>query len=243
MIHEEIDRLPPRFRDPIVLCYLEHMTYQQAARHLRCSEDAAQGRLAQARKLLRGRLARRGVALAGAALASVAARTRASEATLVKFQAAIRSARQFGLGEIAEVGPVSTAVNSLVSRTMRSMMIGKLINFGVAALLLGTVTVFLASGLPATGRTIQDQPTAGSARAREPVALAPQTPRVRSGRRSRHERRQGSGTPTAAIEVAMSKPVRNLTKDLKPGGQLDRGDSPAFGAWVRSGLPSRRREI
>ena len=103
VIHEEIDRLPQRFRDPIVLCYLEHMTYKQAARHLRWSEDATQGRLARARKLLRGRLARRGVAPAGAALASVAARTRASEVTLVKFQAAIRSARQFGLGETAGV--------------------------------------------------------------------------------------------------------------------------------------------
>jgi RNA polymerase sigma factor (sigma-70 family) len=233
VIHEEIDGLPQRFRDPIVLCYLEHMTYQQAARHLRCSEDTTQGRLARGRKLLRARLARRGVALAGAALASVAARTRASEVTLVKFQAAIRSARQFGLGEIAEVGTVSTAVNSLVSTTMRSMMIGKLVNFGVAVLLLGTVTVFIATGLPATGRTIQDKPTAGSARAGEPAAPAAQTPRVRSGRRSGHERRHGPGKPSAAIAVATRKPAQTLTKDLRPGGRLDRGDSlfSALGAF------------
>ncbi len=47
VIHEEIDRLPRRFREPIVLCYLEHLTYQQAARHLCWSESTTQGRLAR----------------------------------------------------------------------------------------------------------------------------------------------------------------------------------------------------
>ena len=53
VVHEEIDRLPQRYREPIVLCYLEHMTYQQAARHLRWSETTTQGRLARARNLFR----------------------------------------------------------------------------------------------------------------------------------------------------------------------------------------------
>ena len=52
VIHEEIDRLPQRYRGPIVLCYLEQMTYQQAARQLRLSEATTHGRLARARNLL-----------------------------------------------------------------------------------------------------------------------------------------------------------------------------------------------
>ena len=34
LLHEEIDRLPERYRSPIVLCDLEGRTYEQAARHL-----------------------------------------------------------------------------------------------------------------------------------------------------------------------------------------------------------------
>ena len=47
ILHEEIDRLPERYRQPIVLCYLEEMTYQQAANQLRWSEGSTQGRLRQ----------------------------------------------------------------------------------------------------------------------------------------------------------------------------------------------------
>ncbi len=68
VIHQEIDRLPDRYRRPVVLCYLEDMTYQQAADHLRWSEATTRGRLARARDLLHARLTRRGVTLAGAGL-------------------------------------------------------------------------------------------------------------------------------------------------------------------------------
>ncbi len=48
VIHQEIDRLPARYRKPIVLCYLEEMSYQQAAGHLRWTEGTIRGRLARA---------------------------------------------------------------------------------------------------------------------------------------------------------------------------------------------------
>ena len=52
VLHQEIDRLPERYRKPIILCYLEDMTYQQAASYLRWSEATTQGRLARGRGLL-----------------------------------------------------------------------------------------------------------------------------------------------------------------------------------------------
>jgi RNA polymerase sigma factor (sigma-70 family) len=64
LLHEEIERLPERFRLPVVLCYLEGMSRDQAADHLKCTEGAVRGRLAKGRELLRQRLARRGVTLA-----------------------------------------------------------------------------------------------------------------------------------------------------------------------------------
>lgn len=64
VLHEEIERLPERFRRPVVLCYLEGLTRDQAADRLRCTEGTVRGRLAKGRELLRARLERRGIALA-----------------------------------------------------------------------------------------------------------------------------------------------------------------------------------
>ncbi len=55
VIHQEIDRLPERYRRPVVLCYLEDMSYQQAADQLRWTTRATAREPAgpQARDLLR----------------------------------------------------------------------------------------------------------------------------------------------------------------------------------------------
>ncbi len=60
---EEIDRLPARLREPILLCYLEGRTNEEAARLLGCPTSTLKERLTRGRELLRNRLARRGLAL------------------------------------------------------------------------------------------------------------------------------------------------------------------------------------
>ncbi len=64
VIEDEIDRLPGRFRDPILLCCLESASYLEAARRLCCSEAILRNRLSRGRKLLRDRLKQRGIAVA-----------------------------------------------------------------------------------------------------------------------------------------------------------------------------------
>ncbi len=140
ILHEEIDRLPERYRQPIVLCYLEEMTYQQAASHLRWSEGATQGRLKRARDLLKTRLVRRGVSLAGAAVADLAISTTTSAVSAAMLQATVRAARHVVLGEAAAVATVSAATSTLVNQALRSMMITKLKMAGAAALVVGAVT-------------------------------------------------------------------------------------------------------
>jgi RNA polymerase sigma factor (sigma-70 family) len=61
IISEEIAGLPEKYRAPIVLCYLEAMSYQAAASRLGLTEDTVRGRLARARERLRSRLTCRGV--------------------------------------------------------------------------------------------------------------------------------------------------------------------------------------
>jgi RNA polymerase sigma factor (sigma-70 family) len=59
ILHQEIDRLPPKYRIPVVLCYLQGMTHDGAAAQLRWPVGTVRGRLARARDRLRERLARR----------------------------------------------------------------------------------------------------------------------------------------------------------------------------------------
>ena len=61
-IDEEIARLPGRYRSAVVLCYLEGLTPEQAARRLRCPVGTVQSRLHRARERLRPALSRRGLA-------------------------------------------------------------------------------------------------------------------------------------------------------------------------------------
>ena len=69
LLHEEIDRLPERYRSPVVLCDLEGRTYEQAARHLGWPVGTVKSRLSRAHGRLRDRLLRRGLAPDAKALA------------------------------------------------------------------------------------------------------------------------------------------------------------------------------
>ncbi len=49
ILHDEIESLPNAFRLPVVLCYFEGLTLDEAARRLRCPEGTLRSRLARAR--------------------------------------------------------------------------------------------------------------------------------------------------------------------------------------------------
>ncbi len=62
IVHEEVDRLPERYRAAVVLCDLEGRTHEDAARHLGCPVGTVGSRLSRGRDRLRDRLTRRGLA-------------------------------------------------------------------------------------------------------------------------------------------------------------------------------------
>ncbi len=65
LLREELDRLAEKYRAPLILCYLQGLTHEQAAKRLGWPVGTVKVRLVRGRRQLRDRLDRRGL---GAAL-------------------------------------------------------------------------------------------------------------------------------------------------------------------------------
>ena len=68
VLHAEVERLPAKYRVPVILCYLEGKTNEEVADLLHWPVGTVKGRLSRARDLLRSRLMRRGLCLSAAFL-------------------------------------------------------------------------------------------------------------------------------------------------------------------------------
>jgi RNA polymerase sigma factor (sigma-70 family) len=142
VLHEEIDRLPERYRIPVILCHLEGQSQELAARALRLPVGTVKSRLHRARDLLRARLARRGAAFSAALLtaelsstATAAALSSAISPSL--FGAAVRS----GMARAGESGLISLRTVHLVEEAIKSMFLTKIRNGVAVALLAGCLAI------------------------------------------------------------------------------------------------------
>ncbi|MFI5459096.1 MAG: RNA polymerase sigma factor [Isosphaerales bacterium] len=68
VLHDEVHRLPEKYRLPVILSYLEGKTNEEVAELLHWPVGTVKGRLSRARDLLRSRLMRRGLCLSAAFL-------------------------------------------------------------------------------------------------------------------------------------------------------------------------------
>ena len=175
-IQEEIADLPASLRAPIVLCALEGLSYDAAARQLGVREPTLRGRLHRARRRLATRLRKRGIAspLVVGAVEPFRIRMPALPAALV--QSTVQHSAWWssvsGLtgGECA----IPASIAALARGVLRSMLINTCKLLGIVALLaagmLGTVLSAQQGRRPATAaparptaRT-QDQPAASATR-------------------------------------------------------------------------------
>jgi RNA polymerase sigma factor (sigma-70 family) len=141
VLDEEIARLPPELRSPVILCLFEGRTQEEAGEYLEINPRTLKARLSRGRELLRKRLTRRGIGLAvlGAVLSGNSAQAAVS-ATLT--QATVKGATAV-VTKTALAGVVSPAVLSLTAST--SLLAGSgLVAAVIAGLALSAGAGFVA---------------------------------------------------------------------------------------------------
>jgi len=108
LLHEELNMLSERYRVPLVLCYLEGKTQEQAADQLGLAKSTLRQRVERGRDLLRARLVRRGLGPA-ALLAAVAwpAANASAGVPLSLLTSTVKAASLFVAGPAADAGAIS----------------------------------------------------------------------------------------------------------------------------------------
>jgi RNA polymerase sigma factor (sigma-70 family) len=175
MLDGEVAGLPERYRRPLVLCYFEGKTHEEAARLLGCPKGTLAARLARARDRLRLRLTRRGWALSAGALAGLLTeQTLAAGVPAGLARATVRAALAQASGTTAAASLVSANAVALTEEVVRMMWHTKL------RVLAGLLVVILLAGtgagvlLPHTWVDAgADKPSAARAEPPAPLQAGP----------------------------------------------------------------------
>lgn len=132
-VRQEVERLPVKLREPLILCYLEDRTHEQAAAHLGWPVGTVRSRLARGRELLRGRLQIRGIVATGA----VALWAQAEGARAAVPEPLLRATSQV-LSRTGRGGAAVVAAERLAREYVRAQWLKKI---GVMTAIIATVVL------------------------------------------------------------------------------------------------------
>jgi RNA polymerase sigma factor (sigma-70 family) len=170
-LDEELDRLPPRYREPLVLCYLEGLTRDEAADRLGVPAGTIKIQLERGRKRLGVALLGRGCAL-GAGLLTLAATSPAGASPprlLEGILAAVTGSPRPAVAALTR----GVAVQAVLKKAMMAV----LTIFGVGALSFGAWSLMPAAATPPDDRAMparadKSQPSAERRAAQPPVEFS-----------------------------------------------------------------------
>jgi RNA polymerase sigma factor (sigma-70 family) len=231
-LHEEIQRLPVGYREPLVLCYFEGLTTESAAARLCRPHGTILSRLSRARDRLRARLTRRGVAPTADAVAiGLAGRRAALGLPDALLSVTTRNATAVMAGR-AVTGSLPAVM--LAKVVVRGMLMAKLKPFVGTLLILGSgvagtaVTAHQLAGPQPKPRAAA--PTAQAAEATPPKdrAKPPDTPerlRAQLEIRKAELRRAEAERDVAKSTIAINKRLNDRIKGSVSQEEINKADA------------------
>jgi RNA polymerase sigma factor (sigma-70 family) len=221
MLDEELNRLPAKYRAPLVLCYLEGKSNAEAAQLLGRPVGTVWYQLARGREMLRDRLSRRGVGLSAVALAAVITQN-ATAAVPGALLAVTTQASLAGAGPAGVAGIVAPPIATLVNEVLHDMLLTKL-KRAVAMVLalcvagLGAGAVVSLAG-PGSEPVAPDRQVAAPAQA--PTATPQKKTETEKERDKENEKKKDKGkTEPATAPLEARLVAKQDTYTLDRGGR------------------------
>jgi RNA polymerase sigma factor (sigma-70 family) len=217
-LDEELDQLPPRYREPLVLCYLEGLTRDEAAVRLGVPAATLKTRLERGRKRLGDALTRRGCAL-GAGLLALAA-TSPAGASPPRFIASV----------LASASGSPPAAVAALTRGVAVNGMNKLLLLALA--LVGTALSVGLGALTFAGQKPEPPPTQAAEAGRKETPLPPSEKGTTvSGRVLDPDGKPAPGAPVYLVgrkkDGVEAKPQRIATTDADGRFTFDARRAPA----------------
>ncbi len=222
-LHQELDRLPEKYRSVLVLCHLESRTHAEAARLLNCPAGTVSARVSRARERLRARLARRGFALSVTAAAALGGETSWALPPAGLAESTTKAALAFAAGKTLTAGVVSASALQLTQGVLRTMSVHKFAITAATLLVAGSVTsgfgllAMTERSRPRPGApdspTTQDQPA--PAKREAPLSFEDEQ-KARERSASNLKRISLAMINYAQIKPTMILPPAAISKDGKP---------------------------
>jgi RNA polymerase sigma factor (sigma-70 family) len=226
-LYEELDRLPERYRVPLVLCHLEGLTHEQAAQRLRCPVRTVETRLLRGRARLRERLIRRGLVPS----AVLAGATSAASAALPApwMEATVRAGIAITGGHGMGIGMVSVPAVALSEGVLNAMFLKKIGLVATSILMLGG----LAAGGVLWARQDGAQAFAAAVAPTAPASAIPmESDQSETGPRDPNPavvQTKADGPKDSARELALDDGKMRGKKSIAGGGHAVRFEAPGEG--------------
>jgi RNA polymerase sigma factor (sigma-70 family) len=215
-LEEALGQVPEKYRAPLLLCYLQGKTQEEAARQLGCPLGTVRSRLARGRDRLKELLERRAVRLSATALAAALAGSGASAAVpspLLK--ATARAALEYAAGG-APTALVSVKAAALLDGGLRAMAMTKLSITTAVLFVVGVLGLAAVSVVP----HVLAAPSQPVARAEPLAASAPDSSPAASASVPGEEERPAARPQVGSAEITVRGRVLDTEGKPLSGAKL-----------------------